>query len=68
TFQEVLGLASIRGYLPEHLHLIGIQPDDISIGVDLSPVVTAALPAVVSRARVVLRDWGQLEEPGEING
>lgn len=68
TFQEVLGLASIRGYLPEHLHLIGVQPDDISIGVDLSPVVTAALPAVMSRARVVLRDWGQLEEPGEMNG
>ncbi len=25
TFQEVLGLANIRGYLPQHLHLVGIQ-------------------------------------------
>ncbi len=32
TFQEVLGLAKIRGLLPEHLHLVGIQPLDISIG------------------------------------
>ena len=36
TFQEVLGLANIRDKLPEHLHLIGVQPEDISIGLDLS--------------------------------
>ena len=35
TFQEVLGLASFRGKLPEHLHLIGIQPADLSIGIEL---------------------------------
>ena len=29
TFQEVLGLANIRGKLPQKLHLIGIQPLDI---------------------------------------
>ena len=57
TFQEVLGLANIRGYLPEHLHLIGIQPEDLSIGLELSPIVEEALPEVVSRAKLVLENW-----------
>ena len=58
TFQEVLGLASFRGKLPEHLHLIGIQPGDLSIGVELSPTVTACLPEVIERSEALLRKWG----------
>lgn len=58
TFQEVLGLANMRGKLPPHLHLIGGQPADITIGLDLSPVVTAALPQIVERALLVLHTWG----------
>lgn len=57
TFQEVLGLANIRGYLPEHLHLVGIQPEDISVGLELSQCVTNALPEVVARAINVLEQW-----------
>lgn len=57
TFQEVLGLANIRGFLPQNLHLVGIQPADISIGLELSPIVEKALPEVVSRARIVLDEW-----------
>jgi hydrogenase maturation protease len=65
TFQEVLGLANVRGYLPEHLHLIGIQPEDLSIGLELSPTVEKALPGVVYRAMVVLENWGLLSNKGE---
>lgn len=57
TFQEVLGLANVRGYLPENIHLVGIQPEDISIGLELSPVVERALPEVVTRAMRVLENW-----------
>ena len=57
TFQEVLGLALFRGKLPEHLHLVGVQPDDLSIGVELSPCVAEALPQVLERAEKVLRAW-----------
>ncbi len=63
TFQEVLGLASIRGHLPEYLHLIGIQPADLSIGVELSPVVASAMPSVVAQAVAVLSRWGKLTDP-----
>jgi hydrogenase maturation protease len=57
TFQEVLGLANIRGYLPEHLYLIGIQPENISIGLELSPIVKKALPEVVTKAYKFLDNW-----------
>jgi hydrogenase maturation protease len=58
TFQEVLGLANVRGHLPEHLHLIGIQPADISIGMELSPLVAAQMPQVIKRVAALLREWG----------
>jgi hydrogenase maturation protease len=64
TFQEVLGLANIRGYLPEHLHLIGIQPEDLSIGVELSPTIERALPEVVSRAVTLLQNWELIPKQG----
>jgi hydrogenase maturation protease len=62
TFQEVLGLANIRGYLPEYLHLVGIQPEDLSIGLELSPIIEQALPDVIYRARLVLENWGLLKK------
>jgi hydrogenase maturation protease len=58
TFQEVLGLALIRNKLPEYLHLIGIQPASLAIGVDLSPEVQAVLPEMLKRATRVLSAWG----------
>ena len=62
TFQEVLGLASFRGKLPQHLYMIGIQPADISIGVEVSPQVTATMPLVQERAMKILAEWGLLSE------
>jgi hydrogenase maturation protease len=62
TFQEVLGLARIRGRLPSNLHMIGVQPADLSVGVGLSPVVEAAMPEVVERAVSVVQAWGLMGE------
>jgi hydrogenase maturation protease len=58
TFQEVLGLAAVRGKLPEYIHLIGIQPEDLSIGIELSPTVAKAIPNLIERARSKINDWG----------
>lgn len=57
TFQEVLGLARMRGNLPRWLHLIGVQPADLAIGVGMSPVVTATMLQIVERTVAVLRVW-----------
>jgi hydrogenase maturation protease len=61
TFQEVLGLARVRGKLPEHLCLIGVQPSDLSIGVGMSGPVLQALPEVLTRAKALLRMWTTIE-------
>ena len=57
TFQEVLWLAKIRDKMPPFLHLIGTQPGDISIGVDMSPIVGSSLAEVADRAERVLKEW-----------
>jgi hydrogenase maturation protease len=57
TFQEVLGLASFRGRLPETLHLIGAQPADLEIGLELSSLIAEAIPRIVERAVEILAGW-----------
>lgn len=59
-FQEVLGLAMLRQKLPPHLHLIGMQPADLSIGVGLSPLAEQALPHMLEAAETLLANWGVL--------
>lgn len=60
TFQEVLGLAKFRGKFPEHLHLVGAQPVDMSIGYGISPEIEAVMPEIIQRAEHVLSNWGLL--------
>jgi hydrogenase maturation protease len=64
TFQEVLGLADIRGALPSHLHLIGVQPVSLAIGTDLSPEVKVRVPQVAARVEEVLKEW--IAKPGAV--
>ncbi len=59
TLQEVLGLAAMRGNLPPVLRLVGMQPEDLSIGIEMSSAIEAALPAVVDRAAEILSDWSE---------
>lgn len=68
TFQEVLALAALRGRLPSHLHLIGVQPADLALGTELSSTVAAVLPAVVQRAVAVLQRWGALPSASSDGG
>jgi len=58
TFQEVLGLANMRGKLPGHLHLIGAQPADLSLGIGLSSIVEAAMPGLIEKACAEIKTWG----------
>jgi hydrogenase maturation protease len=65
TFQEVLGLASFRRKIPPNLHLIGIQPADISIGLELSTIVKSSLPGLLIRAEAILRNWKLIPDDGK---
>ena len=45
------------GHRPE-VHILGIQPGQIRLSMNLSPAVAAALPQVVQAARQIVADFG----------
>ncbi|MCP3943919.1 MAG: hydrogenase maturation protease [Desulfobacteraceae bacterium] len=47
---DSLGMARMRGYCPR-LKVLGIEPDKIDWGMQLTPTLAAALPSFVSVAR-----------------
>jgi hydrogenase maturation protease len=61
-FQEVLALANFRERFPPHLYLIGIQPDDLNQGIELSQVVENALPQLIIRAGEIIAGWQQNDD------
>ncbi len=44
---DLLDAARLRGRLPNRLILLGIVPESIELGVDLSPCVSSAMPSLV---------------------
>ncbi len=56
-FQEVLALAHVRGRLPEHLVVLGIQPADLEVGVELSSQVAQTLPQLIKRVEQIVQEW-----------
>lgn len=56
--RDVLGLAELRGTLPEHTLALGLQPERVELGDGLSAVVAARLDGLVSAAIRVLELWG----------
>jgi hydrogenase maturation protease len=52
---DLLATAWYAGTLPSAVVLIGVQPDELAIGLDLSERVGSALPAVVRAALAELR-------------
>ena len=56
---DLLAAARLTGVLPTRTVLVGVQPACLEPGLDLSPPVAAALPALVE----TVRDWcGRLKE------
>lgn len=63
--REVLALAELRGTLPEETTAIGIQPEHLELSLELSPVVSATLPALLEDIEFRLRRWGYAPRPLE---
>ena len=56
--KEVLALAELRGRLPAEAVVVGIQPDRIEMGSELSPAAGAGLDAALALAVGALERWG----------
>ena len=58
-FQEVIATATLMGYRPAKMVLIGCQPVELEdFGGGLRPAVAARIPQALEIARATLADWG----------
>lgn len=60
--RDVLGLAELRGTLPDDTVAVGLQPQSIALGDGLSPVVARALDAMTA---TVLEELASRGHPAE---
>ena len=51
---DLVAAARLTGVMPSDASLVGIQPAEIEIGLDLTPVVEAALPRAMAAVRAEL--------------
>ncbi|MGI5880477.1 MAG: HyaD/HybD family hydrogenase maturation endopeptidase [Syntrophomonadaceae bacterium] len=56
-FQDVLALASLRKNLPAHFILIGVQPESLDWGTDLTPPVAKTFPFLKNMIREHINSW-----------
>jgi len=58
-FQEVLACASLKGWTPDEIVLIGVQPVELEdFGGSLRPAVLAQIPVAIDLALARLAAWG----------
>lgn len=58
-FQDVIATATLMGYRPAKMVLIGCQPVELEdFGGSLRPAVAARIPQALEIARATLADWG----------
>lgn len=55
---DLLAVAHLRGVAPGEVVVLGMQPDTVELGWELSPAVSAQLDALVEAAVAQLRRWG----------
>lgn len=55
--EELLGALLFMDALPRRVRVVGIQPAAITLGTELSPVVAAAVPALVDTVERHLAAW-----------
>ncbi|MCX8034021.1 MAG: HyaD/HybD family hydrogenase maturation endopeptidase [Thermodesulfovibrio sp.] len=56
--QDLLEVARLMGVMPEELVLVGIQPQSIDLGLDLTPTVADKLNLLIEQILVILKSWG----------
>ena len=57
SLSDLLDIARLTDSLPAHRALIGIEPEVVDWGSELTPPVAAAVPQVVTEVRSLLQRW-----------
>ncbi len=57
---DILSVALLRDLMPREVVLIGIQPAVVATGLELSPTLTARMPAIIDAVLEQLRAWNAI--------
>ena len=57
SLADLFDIARLTDTLPRHRALIGIEPERIDWGSDLTPVVAAAVPEATAKVRALIGKW-----------
>jgi len=60
---DLMDALRLRGELPEHRALIGIEPADMNWGTEPTEVVAAAVPEAAAHARELVQQWRAEAQP-----
>jgi hydrogenase maturation protease len=61
---DLMDALRLRGELPEHRALIGIEPADMTWGTEPTAPVAAAVPEAAAIAQQLVREWRANANPG----
>lgn len=61
--QDLLATAQLMGYTPPEIVILGVQPDWLSVGLDMSPAVAAQVEPLARMAVNRLEQWGYRLQP-----
>ncbi|MCS7163790.1 MAG: HyaD/HybD family hydrogenase maturation endopeptidase [Thermodesulfovibrio sp.] len=56
--QDLLEVARLLGIMPKELVLVGIQPQSIDLGLDLTPILVDKLKELINEILLILKKWG----------
>lgn len=56
--KDLLTVARLMGHAPSEMVLVGVQPDSIEMGTDLTPAVAAQVDTMLAAVVDELRGWG----------
>ncbi len=62
SLQDLFDMSRLVDQLPEKRALIGIQPESIDWGCELTAVVQQALPAAEIQIKQILEQWGAISQ------
>ncbi len=55
---DLLFAAKVTGILPKEIVLWGVEPAEIDVGIDLSPLIAAKVDELAEKVAEELRNWG----------
>ncbi|EIC20373.1 HyaD/HybD family hydrogenase maturation endopeptidase [Thiorhodovibrio frisius] len=65
---DVLALTQLLDYRPSEIVLLGVVPENLELGTELSAPVQAQLPEILSRVQKILGDWKISMRPRQAGG